>query len=84
MDVYDVPSEIWVKPQWDHVIFLHINFYYLNICKSHIENICKEKDLDILISKCSEWIWTTIFIFALLYFLIVLESLTFEQISSLD
>lgn len=52
MDVYDIPNEIWVKPQWDHVISLHINFYYLNICKLHIENICKEKDLDILISKC--------------------------------
>lgn len=52
MDVYDIPSEIWVIPQWDHVISLHINFYYLNTCKLHIENICKEKDLDILISKC--------------------------------
>lgn len=52
MDAYDILSEIWVKHQWNLAISLHIHFYYLNICKLHIENICKEKDLDILISKC--------------------------------
>lgn len=83
MDVYDVPSEIWVKPQWDHVIFLHINFYYLNICKSHIENICKERSRHSYIKTLSGFGHYLYFCFAV-FFLIVLESLTFEQISSLD